>query len=128
MIVYRLEQRLTGEGPFTGRSYGGCHVEQHNPPCSYDLIGDEFRRMNSLLMQGAFFGWTTIEKMDWFIRRGWRALHQLDYVVTEIEVDEKNTFVFEDGQVIFINFIRKQSWSVREFCKMYDEIKFGSDV
>ncbi|QBP06213.1 hypothetical protein [Stenotrophomonas phage YB07] len=128
MIVYRLEQRLTGEGPFTSSSYGGCHVEQHDPPCSYDLIGKDFERMNDLLMTGAFFGWTTIEKMNWFIRRGWRALHQLDYVVTEIEVDEKNTFVFHDGQVIFVKFSRKQSWSVREFCKMHDEIKFGSDV
>lgn len=128
MIVYRLEQRATGAGPFTSSNYAGCYVEQHDPPCSYHLIGEEFERMNDLLMTGAFFGWTTIEKMNWFIRGGWRQLQQLDYVIVEIEVAEKNTFVFHDGQVIFTKFSRKQQWTPREFCKMHDEIKFGSDV
>jgi hypothetical protein len=108
MLVYRIEHRITGLGPYWGAKVKGLltyrHAcAQHRPtPIVDSKIGNVWNRLDYDEQESYKFGFDSIKKLDkWFCLSNQKELHNYGYVVKVYEVDEKHTCTSK-YQTIFI--------------------------
>ena len=117
MIVYRLEHKETGSGPYSAPGCLGCLVDHLCPQESDPVKSKE-------ITQEHLFSWSAASEMVTFMKNPGR-IENRGYVVHVLEVDD-DTLQFPDGQVCFKN--RLQTIGIHDpmdFIKLFSDGEFN---
>lgn len=106
MLVYRVEHKENGTGPFRCQHYAGDLMRDHITPHEAGAFTtpedfEQFERMGA----SAHFGAKSLIKLDSFVG-DWRRLYNRDFVVVVYEVSTYVTMT--DGQVVFVRHSAKE--------------------